>query len=211
MLPDDLPMVAGASRYSIQRLYVRFVEYKAHKMVEILAKQKSWEKAAAQFEAKASQPEKLELIAGKVRYDEYQKLYDDMLSEQKRDFDKVQKLSFADWIVNQSYIYEIILFVIFILLCIRSYKKKSYQTFLWSCLGAGIACLFGIWYWGLWLDIAFLIPCCLVPLGAGLLTLSGFINWKDVSDGYFVICWFGSLFLLIGGLLCFGAYCARGF
>ena len=208
LLPDDLPMVAGASRYSKQGLYVRFVEYKAHKMAEILTTQKRWEKAAAQFEAKASQPEKLELIAGKVRYDEYQKLYDDMLSEQKRDFDKVQKLSFADWIVNQSYIYEIILFVIFFGLCIRSYKKKSYQILLWSCLAAGIACLFGIWYWGLWLNIGFLVTCCLVLVGAGLLTLSGFINLKDVSDGYFIICLLVGLFLFMGGLLCFGAYCA---
>ena len=202
-------MVASASRYSKRGLYARFVEYKAHKMVEILAKQKNLENDRMQFETTTAQQGKLQEFSGKIKYDEYQKLYDDMLSEQQSAFDKVQKLSFVEWIINQSFIYEIILFVIFILLCIRSYKKKSYQTFLWSCLAAGIACLFGIWYWGLWLDIAFLIPCCLVPFGAGLLTLSGFLNSKDDSDKQF-LCWFAGLFLLIGGLVWFCAYCAEG-
>ena len=207
LLPDNLPMIADASWYSIQGVYVRFVEYKSQKMAEILTTQKRWEKAAAQFKAKTSQPE---LSSDKVKYDEYQKLYDDMLSEQKRDFDKVQKLSFADWIVNQSYIYEIILFVIFFGLCIRSYKKKSYQTFLWSCLAAGIACLFGIWYWGLWLNIGFLISCCSVPVGAGLLTLSGFLSLKGSPERYQAICLIAGIFLLIIGLEWFGMYCAEG-
>ena len=89
---------------------------------------------------------------------------------------KIQEISFEKWIIKQSYIYELVLFVIFFGLCLWNYEKKSFQTFLLSCLGVGMAFLFGGWYLGVWFNIGFWLACCGVLMGGGLLFLSRFLG-----------------------------------
>ena len=162
--------VANAYWCSKPALYARFVEYKTQRMVDLLTEQKKLESERMQFEAETSIRGNLEEFSTKAKYDEYQKFYDDTLSEQQSDFDKLRYLSLEEWTLPRSLVYEAIVLVIFVGLCVWSYKNKKDKAFLISCGSVGIAFLFGALYWGLWLHFSILLACCCIFASVGMFT-----------------------------------------